>query len=70
MEDFNEDNLRVIFRTNRREEGSGFFIAITCVRPDFYMVDGCTSAELAQPKTGGMAGSGRRKRERENLVRK
>ena len=69
--DFNEDNLSVMFRTNRKVESSGFYIAATCISPAFQDVDGCTPAEPAQPLMGGSPGSGRKRRETEfdSLVR-
>ena len=68
---YNEDNLSVMFRTNRKVEDDGFYIGVTCVSPEFFDVDGCTPAELAQPLIGGAPGTGRKRRDTEmdSLVR-
>ncbi|KAL5479202.1 hypothetical protein EMCRGX_G022696 [Ephydatia muelleri] len=36
IEDFNDGRLYVDFTTNRVVQDSGFYIAVTCVRPQFY----------------------------------
>ena len=43
--DFNGASLSVEFRSNRRLENVGFFMVVTCVNPEFYNLNGCTSAD-------------------------
>ena len=36
VEDFNSDRLLVEFCSNRVVQDRGFYVAVTCVRPEFY----------------------------------
>ena len=45
--DFNGASLSVEFWSNRRLENVGFFMVVTCVNPEFYNLNGCTSAQPA-----------------------
>ena len=51
IEDFNDGQLYVDFTTNRVVQDSGFYIAITCVRPQFFNQP---SSFVTQPRQFGL----------------